>query len=217
MSRNLSLALKSLPGGTRTGNERRVIEHVPYAALIAPDIIETVEGDLVAIIKLRGVSHQTADTASLNAWLASRAHVIQTISSPDIGLYYTYIRRRVDEYPHAEFTNDFARNLDNAWAASIAQRKQYIGEHYLSVILRTRAEKSFGIFKRKAASGSEGRAKAMTRGPASDAIASHRISFGQETIEFRGTTSDTDRLATIVSVKEYTPETAPGMLDASTT
>ena len=28
--------------------------------------------------------------------------------------------------------------MDNAWAASIAQRKQYIGEHYLSVILRTR-------------------------------------------------------------------------------
>jgi len=262
MSRNLSLALKSLPGGMRMGRERRVIEHVPYSALVAPDIIETVDGDLVAIIALRGVSHQTADTASLNAWLASRAHVIQTIASPDVGLYYTYIRRRVEEYPEAEFTNSFARDLDDAWAASIAQRRQYLGEHYLSVILRTDRKKTFGVFTPKAATGSDGRIKAIARlrdilrgltggladygprilkvesgcsealaflgyllsgqhrsplalpnGPVGDAIASHRISFGAETIEFRGTTPASDRLATIVSVKEYTPETAPGMLD----
>lgn len=262
MSRNLSLALKSLPGGMRMSRERRVVEHVPYSAMVAPEIIETVDGDLLAIINLRGVSHQTADTASLNAWLASRAHVIQTIASPDVGLHYTYIRRRVDEYPDARFTNRFARELDDAWAASIAQRRQYIGEHYLTVILRTRKKRSFGIFTPREGAGTEGRARAMARlrdilrsltggladygpriltvengrsealaflgyllsgqhrpplalpnGPVGDAIASHRISFGSEIIEFRGPTQATDRLAAVVSVKEYTPETAPGMLD----
>ena len=262
MSRNLSLALKSLPGGMRMSRERRVVEHVPYSAFVEPDIIETIDGDLIAILNLRGISHQTADTASLNAWLANRAHIIQTQASPDVGFYYTYIRRRVDEYPQAQFTNSFARDLDDAWAASIRQRKQYIGEHYFTVRLRTKKKKTFGVFSPQASTGTEERERAVARlrdilrsltggladygpriltiengrsealsflgyllsgqhrpplalpnGPISDAIASHRISFGSEIIEFRGATAETDRLATMVSIKEYSPETAPGMLD----
>lgn len=262
MSREMSLALRALPNAATIRREKRVSDHIPVAALIDDTLIETVEGDLMAVIRLDGVSHQTAELALLNAWSASRQHVFQTIATPDVGLYYHYVRREVSEYPEGRFTQSFAAELDDAWRASIADRRQFIGEHYLTVVLRPVASKVAGIFTRRSEIGAEARRRALAKlgevlrgltgglrdygprilrveegrsealaflsylvsgqhrapmavplGPAGDAIASHRISFGRETIELRGSTRESTRLASVVSVKDYTPQTWPGMLD----
>src|SRR4028118_377953 len=78
-------------------------KHLPYARHVNDHTIETRDGLLMQVIKLRGLLFETADTDELNYRKQLREGTLKAIGSSRYAIYHHVIRREADALLQAEY------------------------------------------------------------------------------------------------------------------
>ncbi len=96
-------------------------------------------GELMQILRLRGVPSDTADDAHIDAWKHQRHSAFRSIAHPLIGVWFHAVRRELNAFPDGEAPPGYARDLDTRWRARWASNRFFTNEFYITVVRRTPA------------------------------------------------------------------------------
>lgn len=110
--------------------------HLPYLAQVDDHTILTRHGQLMQVIKLDGLPFETIDRADLDARLAVRDSMFQTLGSSRFALVHHVVRRQVEAQLEGRFADPFSRELDDAWSDRLATRRLFVNDLYLTLLLR---------------------------------------------------------------------------------
>ncbi len=119
-------AEREVPGGA----------HLPYLAQIDDHTLLTRRGLLMQVIRLEGLPFETIARAELDARLAVRDATLQAVASARFALVHHVVRRAVAPRLEGRFADSFSAALDAKWEARLAQRRLYVNDLYLTLILR---------------------------------------------------------------------------------
>ncbi|CAM2164755.1 Type IV secretion system protein virB4 [Burkholderia latens] len=111
-------------------------EFVPYAHHITPTIVSTHNGEYLTIWKLTGRSHECADIRDVFRWTRDMNQFVRGVGSANIAFWTHLHRRRVVEYPEANFDNYFCRKLDEKYQQSFNGYNLMVNDLYLTVVHR---------------------------------------------------------------------------------
>jgi type IV secretion system protein VirB4 len=129
--------LPSLSQGARTvRREQAAGAHLPYARHIDDHTIETRDGLLLQVIRLRGLLFETADTEELNYRKTLRDAMLRAVGSSRFALYHHVVRRRIVVDPGAEYPDAFSQALGDRWAERLASRQLFVNDLYLTLVRR---------------------------------------------------------------------------------
>src|SRR5258708_38592667 len=90
---------------------------------------------LINIIKLSGIDSITKDNQTLDAYKNSRNNLLKNFSS-DFAMYFWEMQRKTVEYPNGEFSNNYAREVNERYKQHVQQSAMFHKEHYLAVITK---------------------------------------------------------------------------------
>lgn len=117
--------------------ENPAASRIPFKIQIDPRTIVTDAGEYLQIIRMTGVSFESADDEELNNWHNRLNVMYRNIGSPHIMLYHHIVRRVQDVYPHASFEpGSFAEELDKAYQKRLSEDTLMINELYLTVMYK---------------------------------------------------------------------------------
>ena len=127
--------------------EAEVGDHLPYAAQIDDFTILTRDGSAMQIIRLAGLPFETIDAVQLEARKMARDAMVQAIASSRFALVHHVVRRAVTATLEGNFGDGFSTALDTAWRTRLANRRLYVNDLYLTLIIRPLAGRA-GIAER---------------------------------------------------------------------
>lgn len=112
--------------------------HIPMvrAAKFDDATITTSDGDLMQVIRLRGVASDTADDEEIAAWKHQRHAAFRAIASPLVGVWFHAVRRELNAYPGGEAPEPYARDLDARWRERWAKHRFFTNEFFICVVRR---------------------------------------------------------------------------------
>jgi type IV secretion system protein VirB4 len=116
--------------------EAPVGRHLPYGRMVDDHTVETRDGLLLQVVRLRGLLFETSDTEELNYRKRLRDAMLQSIGSSRFAFYHHVVRRRVETELTAQFPDDFSRNLDDAWRSRLKRRQLYVNDIFLTLVRR---------------------------------------------------------------------------------
>lgn len=90
---------------------------------------------LIKIIKLEGLNYFTKDEQSLDIYKNRRNSLLKSFSS-SFALYFWDVKKKVVEFPQGEFTDGYAKNLNERYRNKIEQSEMFHREHYLAIITK---------------------------------------------------------------------------------
>ncbi len=259
-----------LNGTARARRELIAARHIPYTALVAPEVLRTAFGDYVQCIRVNGLAFESADDETLNGWHERLNALWRNVASAHVALWVHVVRRRERRYPDGEFPPGFARELDARYRARLAGETLMVNELTVSLVYRPQptavgaaALRLFGRVESEsaraelaesldacaklrsqvlaglasyepevlglAAAGERGAVRsallgflgrlvngepeawALPRAPVADVLATSRLLFGTEAMEYRGARES--RLGAFLGIKEYPTPSSPGVLN----
>jgi type IV secretion system protein VirB4 len=124
------------PARPDPSKEKPAGAHLPYARHIDDATIQTRDGRLIQVLRLKGFAFETADTDELNYRKTVRETMLRGIANSRFALCHHIVRREASPKMTGDFTGDFARSLDDAWRARLSARKLYVNELFLTLIRR---------------------------------------------------------------------------------
>ena len=253
---------------SRARRELVAARHVPYTALVAPEVLRTGQGDYVQALRLGGLAFESADDESVSAWHERLNALWRNVASPHLAVWVHVVRRRERGYPPGEFPPGFAADLNQRYRARLAGERLMVNELTVSLVYRPQptavGAAALALFRR-AESGAalteikealeacsklrsqvlaglalyepevlgavecDGRVRSellaflgslvngerqvwpLPRAPVSDVLATSRLLFGVEAMEYRTPTAT--RLGAFLGIKEYPTPTSPGMVN----
>ncbi len=116
--------------------EKSVGDHLPYVAQVDDHTIVTKDGFALQVIRLEGLPFETIDAAQLDARKAARDTMLQAVSSAKFALVHHVVRRVVAPTLEGHFGDPFSAALDEAWQTRLSERKLYVNDLYLTLIVR---------------------------------------------------------------------------------
>lgn len=122
--------------------EKAVGDHLPYASQVDDHTLVTRDGLAMQVIRLEGLPFETIDAALLEARKAARDAMLQAIASARFALVHHVVRREVAPALEGQFDDPFSAALDEKWRGRLAQRKLYVNDLFLTVIVRPLAGKA---------------------------------------------------------------------------
>ncbi len=243
-------------------------ERIPCSAHVAPNIVKTTFGDYLQVLRLGGVSFESANEDSVNSWHELLNVLWRNIASPNVALWTHVVRRRERIDVPRESHRSFADSLATKYAQRLAGETLMVNELFVAIVYRPTAGIATGTVSRllsnvqKAASrlelaealdaceklaqalraslaryepemlgsyrwgevwcsslleylgllvNGEWRNVPLPRRAVNEALATTRLFFGTEAIEYR-TPSET-RVGAMLGIKEYPTPTVAGMYD----
>jgi type IV secretion system protein VirB4 len=245
---------------------------LPYARHVDDATIETRDGMLLQIIKIDGLSFETADTEDLNYRKAIRDTMLRSIAHARFAVVHHVVRSPVKPSLASDYPDAFSAELDRQWGERLDGRAMFVNDLYLTLVRRPATgrmgvlEKVADIFRGTSPQASAAqRARDMREldsardalmaslapygarvlsvydsrhGPCSEPleflsslyngelrpvllpdtdighhIPYRRISFGLEAFELHTAPGLARQFGAMISIKDYPPHTAPGMLD----
>ncbi len=252
----------------RARRELIAARHIPYTALVAPEVLRTGQGDYVQAIRVGGIAFESADDEAVNAWHERLNALWRNVASPHVALWVHVLRRREGAYPPGQFPPGFAADLNERYRARLAGETLMVNEITVSLVYRPqptavgaaalklfqRAESANALLEIKESleacaklraqvlaglgayepevlgvvmeSGrprsrllqflghlvnGEPRSWGLPCAPVSDVLATSRLLFGTEAMEYRTPTHT--RLGAFVGIKEYPTPSSPGMVN----
>jgi len=261
--------MPKLMHGAALRREQVAARHIPYTALVAGNVVKTVAGDFVQVLRLGGASFESADDEELNNWHERLNVLWRNIASANVALWTHVVRRRDLAARHEAVAEGFADQVAAKYAHRLGTETLMINELYLSIVYRPVAGAATGLASRILSSRQRGRASidlaealdaceklgqtvtaslaryepeplgvqmrngreyscvleflgllvnaewqpvALPRAPIADMLATTRVMFGTEAIEYRLPTGT--RLGAMLGIKEYPTPTAVGMYNA---
>lgn len=131
------------------GSETPVGQFIPYSHHVTDTIISTKNAEYLSVWKIEGRSHQSASEADVFQWIRELNNVLRGLSSANLSLWSHIVRRRVYEYPDAEFDNVFCRNLDEKYRESFTGYNLMVNDLYLTVVYRPVGDKVLSFFAKR--------------------------------------------------------------------
>lgn len=96
-------------------SETPVGQFIPYSHHITDTIISTKAAEYLSIWKVDGRSHQSASLDDVYQWVNELNNTLKGVATANVALWSHVVRRRVFEYPDAEFDNSFCKQLDERY------------------------------------------------------------------------------------------------------
>src|SRR5690625_3083376 len=118
-----------------TINERLVSTYVPYSHHVTNHIIACDNYEYLAIIKVAGRAPDAYDQSDLKEWIESLHNVLRGLSMGALGLYSHVVRRKVTEYPEANFKQTFANKFNVAYRSTFNTSGLMVNDLYLTVLI----------------------------------------------------------------------------------
>ncbi|MDH5723700.1 MAG: VirB4 family type IV secretion/conjugal transfer ATPase [Alphaproteobacteria bacterium] len=116
--------------------EKNIAEFLPYTRFVDNKTLRTKDGYLLQIIKLHGIAFETEDQSDIEHFKDVRATFLRGLASPRFAIYHHIIRREIKVEQDSFFENDFCRALDRAYHETLAHKRMFINEQYITVALR---------------------------------------------------------------------------------
>lgn len=129
----MKVALPRLPNPQR---EKPAGARLPYERLIDDSTIQTRDGRLMQVLRLRGLPFETAETDELNYRKSVRETMLRSLADPRFAIYHHVVRRCVQPDHIGQFDDPFSRELDDAWRRRLGARKLYVNDLYLTLLRR---------------------------------------------------------------------------------
>lgn len=126
----------SISRNRAAAREKSVGDHLPYLAQVDDHTIITKDGLLMQVIRLDGLPFETIEAAQLEARKAARDAMIQAVSSARFALVHHVVRRAVSPELTGDFADPFSAELDEAWRNRLSERRLYVNELYLTIVIR---------------------------------------------------------------------------------
>ena len=115
----------------RDANPRKLL---PFKGHVTENVILCDRGELVAVMRLEGRSFQTMDIWEVNDWHNKLNIALRSVGNERLAVHSYMVRRARSEYPGGEFPEGFERELNDAYRESLAGKRMYSNELYLSLI-----------------------------------------------------------------------------------
>jgi type IV secretion system protein VirB4 len=115
--------------------DKAMSKHIPYLRHVANTVIKLESGALVSVIKLDGLFFQTEDQAELNMRSVVQNTMIRALGSSRFSLWSTVVRRSVETEIGGTFEDPFCALLDERYRAQLRERRMFVNEIYLSVLM----------------------------------------------------------------------------------
>ena len=122
--------------GAIARRERPVAWHIPYTRHVDDLVLKTEDDMVLTIFKLDGYCFETADISEINNRLMGRNDIIRTLANSRFAAVAHVIRREVEPKIASTFDNDFCRELDERYDASLARKRMFVNDVYLTIVRR---------------------------------------------------------------------------------
>jgi type IV secretion system protein VirB4 len=116
--------------------EKWVGGHLPYVSQIDDHTIVTRDGMAMQVIRLEGLPFETIDAVQLEARKVARDAMLQAVASARFALMHHVIRRSVSPDLEGQFGDPFSEELDERWRKRLADRRLYVNDLYLTIVIR---------------------------------------------------------------------------------
>ncbi|WP_282610799.1 hypothetical protein [Pelagibius sp. Alg239-R121] len=112
--------------------------HIPAVRFLSGGLLSTKNSDLIAVFRIRGVSHETASAGTLRQAREAMSRVANMFDDGRTVLYAHTIRRKVNaaETMTPVVGNDFAADLDELYRRQLTENETYEIRHYFSIVFR---------------------------------------------------------------------------------
>ena len=118
------------------GKEISVAEFIPYGNQVTENVVKLRNGDYLAVFRLQGAAHESADPGDINIWHAQLNNYMRNIASPNVALWSHVVRREQDEFPSGEFPAGFGRELNFKYRRLLSATRSLVNELYVSIVYR---------------------------------------------------------------------------------
>lgn len=109
---------------------------LPYSAHLTPSVVRLDTGALMTMVRLDGVSFETADVSELNALHHQLNGLWRSLADDRLAIWHHLVRRTVEAPASGDFISGFAAELDKRVRALWAGQKLLTNELYLTLLLR---------------------------------------------------------------------------------
>jgi len=129
-------------------SEIPVSNFVPYSHHITETILSTRNAEYLSVWKLSGRSHQSANQEDVYAWVRDLNNTLRGIATANIVFYSHIIRRKISEFPDAEFDNVFCQTLNNKYKSSFTDLSLMVNDLYFTIVYRPAPDKIMSILSK---------------------------------------------------------------------
>lgn len=135
MPHNLVAAM--LDNGSRLKAEAPFSQHVPITHFTNDGYLSTKNGDHICVFRVRGVNHETNNTAALISARNSISRIIARFDTGRFSIYTHTIRRKTEAFQDIPDVrgNSFSVALDLHHRKSLSDQTSYCIDHYLAVVI----------------------------------------------------------------------------------
>ncbi|HEX5258704.1 MAG TPA: VirB4 family type IV secretion/conjugal transfer ATPase, partial [Sphingomicrobium sp.] len=110
--------------------------HLPYARHVDDHTVETRDGLLCQMIRIRGLLFETADGDEIVHRKRLRDATLQAIGSSRFAIYHHIVRREAILSLDGDYPAGFASDLDARWSDRLGTRKLYVNDLFLTLVRR---------------------------------------------------------------------------------
>ncbi len=127
--------------GKALKKEKPAAIHIPYACHLDENTVRLKSGHLLQVIRLEGVSFETAGKDALIALHKTRNDMLQGIADGRITVWTNLIRRQIHQFPTGDFDNDFCQDLNDRYKNhTLKGQKLFVNELYLTIIYKNHVQ-----------------------------------------------------------------------------
>ncbi|MBM3579921.1 MAG: hypothetical protein FJX34_04030, partial [Alphaproteobacteria bacterium] len=109
-------------------------DFIPYVCHYDPNTILTKDGELLQVIRITGFSSNSTISELISLRETIRDAVASHIKENKFALWFNTIRRIKNVDPRGNFTNFFAKKVNEEWIKGNEWNSQYVNEIYITVI-----------------------------------------------------------------------------------
>ena len=128
-------------------NEEPTSNYIPYSGHVTRSAVKLHSGDYVAVIRMQGAAHESADVGDINSWHDQLNGLMRNIASPKAAVWSHVVRREYGEYPAGEFAPGFCHDFNEKYRKHMASDRMLVNELYLTVVYRPQPIKAVKFFE----------------------------------------------------------------------
>ncbi len=108
--------------------------YLPFVRHVTETVISLSTRTLITVIRLDGMSFETAETADLNDLHAKLNLTLRNVADDRLALWTHLVRRRSSDYPRGEFRSPFAAALDAQYRERLLGEALFRNDLYLTLV-----------------------------------------------------------------------------------
>ena len=108
--------------------------YLPFVRHVTETVISLSTRALITVIRLDGMSFETAETADLNDLHAKLNLTLRNVADDRLALWTHLVRRRSSDYPRGEFRSPFAAALDAQYRERLLGEALFRNDLYLTLV-----------------------------------------------------------------------------------